>query len=435
MAVVAIVGRPNVGKSTLFNALIRENRAIVGPQRGITRDRIYGRWQITDDRTVDIVDTGGFDTLPGDMIEKSMREQTLAAINDAYFIICLLDALGGITPDDEELIELLRRGNSNPIFVANKVDDPNSPLGMSMLYETGIGDFIEISASKRKGLKTLAAAVMEQLERLPEEPDLTPDGAIRVSILGRPNVGKSMLINRIIGEERAIVSPVAGTTRDYVDIPVEIKGQNYLFVDTAGIRRRSRIDDRIEKMSVTRSIRNVSLSHVCLFLVDPQEGVTEQDRRLCNIIQEQGRAFVVVVNKSDLLSAEDRKQVAHRLGHSLRYLPDQPVVFVSALTGKKVERLFPMINDLYRKTTCEHPTARINKVLQSLSEAYPPPMIKGRRIKFYYANQIGTIPPRFRIVTNRPAAIPVNYQRYLEKGFKKELDLEGITIKTVFAGR
>ncbi len=435
MAIVAIVGRPNVGKSTLFNYLIGERRAIVGPERGITRDRLYGKWQIDEETVVDLVDTGGFDTIPGEELDQAMRNQTLAAIDDADIILCVFDALAGITPDDEELVKLLRQSSADPIFVANKMDDPNAAIGVSQLYELGLDGFVEIAAAKKKGRSRIINAVKKHIDRLPPEVPVDYEGAIRVSILGRPNVGKSMLTNRLIGEERAIVSSVAGTTRDYVDIPLERNGQKYVFVDTAGIRRRARIDDKIEKFSVSRSIRNINNSQVCLFLMDPQEGMTEQDRRLCGLIMEEGKAFAVVVNKSDLLTPDERARVEHQLKYSLRFMPDLRVIFISALQGKNIKKIYKVVDDLYEKTTRETSTANLNKVLAQMTEAKEPPVVKRRRLKFYYINQVGSVPPRFRIVTSKPKEVPENYSRYLINGLKKRLGLEGISVKVTFAGR
>jgi len=435
MAVVAIVGRPNVGKSTLFNLLIGENRAIVGPQRGITRDRLYGRWQLDEDTVVDLVDTGGFDTIPGGNIETAMRAQTLAAIKEADIILCVFDSRDGLTPDDQELVNLLRQAPAEPIWVANKVDDPTNSTGASQLYEIGVSDFVEISAKNRVGKRDLIALVSEKLKEREIPTTMPVDGAIRVSILGRPNVGKSMLTNRILGEERTIVSPVAGTTRDYIDIPVSLNGQDYVFVDTAGIRRKARIDDEIEKQSVIRSIRNVGMAHVCLFLIDPEEPMTEQDRRLCGIIMEQGKPFVVVVNKNDLLTQQDRKQVAHQLDFALKFMPDLRIVYISALTGRGVEKIMPLVNELYRKATFEAGTGLLNRILAKLTDSHNPPLVGNKRLKFFYVNQTGKVPPRFRIVCNRPDDVPDNYARYLINSLKKELDLEGIPLKVDFAGR
>ena len=434
MSVVAIVGRPNVGKSTLFNSLIGERRAIVGPERGITRDRLYSRLVIGGDE-VDLVDTGGFDTITDGSFARSMREQTVQAIEDADLIVCLFDAQIGITPDDEELVKTLRQSGADVIYVANKVDDPNLAAASALLYELGLDEFIEISASKKIGLKKLISRISEYIQRHPQALLQDDTDAVRVSILGRPNVGKSLLLNKIIGENRAIVSDEAGTTRDYVDIRIAHEGKEYVFVDTAGIRRKSRIHDSVERLSVMRSLQNVNMSHICLLLVDPFEGVTDQDKRLCRIIMDHGRGFMLIVNKSDLIDTAKREEIRHNLVHDFRFLPDVKVVFISALTGKNVARLYPMIDALFEKITMNMPTGRINRIFADIISKNPPPIVKGRQLKFFYINQIGTIPPKFRIVSNFPQAVPENYHRYLSNALKKACGMEGISIKIHFAGK
>ena len=430
---IAIVGRPNVGKSTLFNQLLRDNRAIVGPERGITRDRIYGRWHVDEDHTVDVVDTGGYDSIAEGSIGISMREQTLVAIKEADLILCVLDAREGVTRDDYELIEILRNSKCDIIYAANKVDDPNADVGIAQLYELGLDGFIGISAKNRR-LGELLDEIKTRIDKaegaLPDERD-----HIRVSILGRPNVGKSALLNRIIGRERTIVSPVAGTTRDYVDTSFEHGGRKYLFIDTAGIRRNSRIDSKIEKVSVMRSIHNVERSHVCLCLMDATESVTDQDRHLMGIIQEHAKACAIVINKTDLTDEAGRNTVKDRIDLFMRFAADTPVIMVSALTGKNVPKLFSLINELYDKTSREIPTPVLNRNLAHIVEKHQPPVSKNRRIKFYYITQTGTIPPRFRIVTNRPQDIPESYSRYLIKALKAGCGLDGIPVKIKFASR
>ncbi|HNY66625.1 MAG TPA: ribosome biogenesis GTPase Der [Deltaproteobacteria bacterium] len=435
MPLIAIVGRPNVGKSTLFNALVGKNRAIVGPERGITRDRIYSRLSLGDDTEADLVDTGGFDTTGEGDFSQLMYRQTMQAINDADLLLCLFDVQSDLTPDDRELVRIIRESRIPVVYVANKVDDPRSSHSAAMLYELGIDDFIGISARKKTGISDLlgrirAFAASATVERLDEETD-----AVRVSILGRPNVGKSQLLNRIIGEDRAIVSPVAGTTRDYIDIRVSHEGRDYVFVDTAGIRRKARIDDELERESVMRSIKNIEMSHVCLLLVDPAEGVTEQDKRICRIMTDRGRAFVLIVNKSDLIEPGRRVEIREAARHELKFLPDVKILFVSALTGKDVGRIYPLIADLFAKTTMEAPTPLINRILADIAKTSLPPIAKGRPVKFYYINQVGKVPPAFRIVTNVPGAIPENYHRFVVHTLKKQLKLDGVPIKVRFAGR
>lgn len=430
---IAIVGRPNVGKSTLFNLLARENRAIVGPQRGITRDRIYGRWLIDEDTSVDIVDTGGYDSLAGGQIELSMRDQTMLAIAEADIIICLLDARGGITADDLALVRILRSSDADVLYVANKVDDPAATAGAAQLYELGIEGFIDISAVNNR-IGNLADAVSERLANHPT-PAVQDASAIRVSILGRPNVGKSMLINRITGSERSIVSPIPGTTRDYVDIRITQQDKDYIFIDTAGVRRRSHIDDRLEKVSVMRSIHNVEHAQVSLCVMDATEPLTDQDRTLLNIVMDYGRACAIIMNKSDLIDAKQKTGIREKMKLVLRYAPDVPMLFTSALTGKQVVKIFALIDSLYAKTTTEVQTAVLNKVLQEATNKMHPPSIKGRRVKLFYINQTGTAPPYFRIVSNHPDFIPESYTRYLIAAIKKGCGLEGIPIKIHFVGK
>jgi len=435
MPVVAIVGRPNAGKSTLFNLLIGEHRAIVGPQRGITRDRIYGRWSLGEGMDVDLVDTGGFDTIGDIALSGSVREQTMLAIADADLIICLFDGRQPPTPDDRELVDILRRRRARVIYVANKVDDPSLSHVSAPLYELGIDEPVEVSALNRRGIRELSDAVRQSLGGLALASVEQDTSAVRVSIMGRPNVGKSMLLNRIIGQDRAIVSPEAGTTRDYVDISVKHQGREYVFVDTAGVRRRARIDDQIERLSVMRTLQNIAKSHVCLLLVDTLEGMTDQDKRLCGLIMDHGRAFVLVVNKADLVDDKDARVVRDRVRHSLRFMPDAPVVFTSALTGRNVEGLYPLIESLFAKTTSRVSTGKLNRLLNDINTTHTPPVVKNRPLKLYYITQTGTVPPRFQVVVNAPESVPASYARFLMHSIKKACDMEGIPVMVHFSPR
>jgi len=435
MAVVAIVGRPNVGKSTLFNTLTGQDRAIVGPERGITRDRIYGRWIIDDVLEADLIDTGGFDTIDDNPFARSMRDQTLTAIEGADIILCVFDSRTGINRDDEELVGLLRPSKTPVVYVANKVDDPNNVNSLSLLYETGLDDFVKISAKRRSGVKELASRVKGFIGGFADRTVGDESDAVCVSILGRPNVGKSLLLNRIIGQDRAIVSPEAGTTRDYVDIRVRRSDREYMFVDTAGIRRKSRIDDNIERLSVMRSIKTVTRSHVSLMLIDPREGLTEQDKRLCSIIMDHGRPFVLVVNKSDLLTPQEKDTIREDVVYALKYIPDVNVLFTSALSGKNVHKLYSYIDNLFLRTTTKITTPKINKILHGIIDKHPPPLCRGKTLKFFYVTQVSTLPPTFRIVTNQPKAVPVAYSRYLTKSLKKACGMEGIAVRLHFVGK
>jgi GTP-binding protein len=435
MPIVAIAGRPNVGKSTLFNLLIKEDKAIVGPQRGITRDRNYGQWHIDKDLTVDLIDTGGFETGLDTAIGFSMREQTLFAIQEADVILCMLDARSGITVDDSELVNTLRKSHANVIYVANKMDDPKGDPRSGELYELGIDNFIEISAKNKTGLNVLINTLKDRLQNVPTASAEIPGNSIRVSILGKPNVGKSMLLNRVIGKNRAIVSDVPGTTRDALDTHIMVQEKEYVFVDTAGIRRKSRIDDTIEKLSVMHSIRNIINSHICLYLISAEEKISDQDLRICSMITEHGKPFALIVNKSDILDEQKKNALIDDFQHSFRFMPDMKTIFLSALTGKNVQKIYATINELFEKTTTEIPTPKINHILGEVVEANAPPSVRGKELKFLYITQVGTIPPRFRITTNTKELIPENYVRYLTNSIKKKCNLEGVPVKLHFAQR
>ncbi len=431
--IVAIAGRPNVGKSTLFNWLVRKNRAIVGPDSGITRDRIYGKWYVDEDCIVDLVDTGGFATLKESSITQSILLQTMQAIHDADVILCVLDAASGPTSDDAILVDTLRKSDSQVIYVANKVDDDSTSLKVGALYELGIDSIVEISARNRKGLSEIITALKKYIH-LPGVGDEEASG-IRITILGRPNVGKSLLINRIIGEERSIVSPEPGTTRDYVDTKITKSGRDYVFVDTAGIRRKSRIDSEIEKTGSLRSLRNIDMSHVCLYLIDATEGITEQDKRLVGLALDHGRATLVVANKCDLIPLAQEGNLREEIRYRLRFIPDVNVMCISALTGENINKIYPMIDDLFDKTMAQVSTPRLNRIISDIVKASPPPAYKGRHIRFYYVTQVDVLPPRFRIYTNYPEAIPPSYTRYIATSIKKICQMEGIPVAVQFARR
>jgi len=431
--VVAIVGRPNVGKSTFFNWLVRRNRAIVGPDSGITRDRIYGKWHVDEDRIVDLVDTGGFDTLKEASITQFILLQTMHAIHDADVILCVLDAASGPTPDDAALVDTLRKSGSQVIYVANKVDDDTTSLKVGAFYELGIDNVVEVSARNRKGLPGIIIALEEYVHQATVGDEET--SGIRVTILGRPNVGKSLLINRIIGEERSIVSPEPGTTRDYVDTKITKFGRDYIFVDTAGVRRKSRIDSEIEKTGTLRSLRNIDMSHVCLYLIDAIEGITEQDKKLIGLALDHGRATLVVANKCDLIPLAQEGNLREEIRYRLRFIPDVGIICISALTGRNIDKIYPMIDDFFNKTTARIPTPRLNRIISDIAEVSPPPAYKGRRIKFYYVTQVDISPPRFRIYTNYPEAILPSYTRYIAANIKKICQMEGIPVAVQFARR
>ncbi|HPC46565.1 MAG TPA: ribosome biogenesis GTPase Der [Deltaproteobacteria bacterium] len=435
MPVVVIVGRPNAGKSTLFNALVGERRSIVGPQRGITRDRIWGRWRISEGVEVDLVDTGGFDTTGEIQLASQVLGQTMTAIEEADLVICLFDARQPPTPDDEELVARLRARGSRTIYVANKVDDPALEAHAAMFCELGIDEPLALSALNRRGLAGLAASVSTALGDEIGQMTSGDENVVRVGILGRPNVGKSLLLNTITQSERALVSPVAGTTRDYVDTTVTRQGRTYTFVDTAGIRRRSRIEDTVEFVSVTKSLRVVTRSDVCLVLIDAVEGLTDQDKRLCSTVLEHGRPFVAVVNKCDLVTADRVREIGGSMKHELSFAADAPVLFVSAHTGRGVERIYPLVDDLHARARTRVPTPRLNRFLAEITARRSPPMAGSKPLRFYYITQVGEAPPRFQVVVNRPDDVPRPYGRFLARSFKKACGLEGVPVELVFVPR
>lgn len=434
MPVVVIVGRPNAGKSTLFNALIGEWKSIVGPKRGITRDRIFGRWTLAAGLDVDLVDTGGFDTRGDIDLSEGVLRQTMTAIEEAHLVVCLFDGSEPPTPDDRELVDLLRKKGKPAVYAVNKVDDPSNDLALAAFYELGIDDPVAVSARNRLGLADLAEAVRLSLGEA--TPARAHEGqGLRVGILGRPNVGKSLMLNRITGSERALVSPVAGTTRDSVDTTVVRDGKTYTFVDTAGIRRRSRREDSIEFVSVTRALRTIERSDVCLLVLDAAEGLTDQDKRLCGAILDRGRALGVVVNKVDLVDEGGVRLIRESLQRGLSFMPGLPVLFVSALTGAGLDRVYPLADELFAKATTRVPTARLNRFLKDITSTHSGPMVGGKQLKILYITQVDVAPPRFQVVVNTDEAVPRTYARFLANSLRKACGLEEVPVEIRFVPR
>lgn len=435
MPVVVIVGRPNVGKSTLFNVLVGERRSIVGPQRGVTRDRIWGTWRVRDDMAVDLVDTGGFDTTGEIELAGHVLRQTMLAIDEADLVVCLFDARQPLTPDDEELVRTLRIKGCKTVYTANKVDDPSLAGHAAAFCELGIDEPIAVSALNRVGIDALAHAVAQCLGDAAGRESGSETPGTRVSILGRPNVGKSMLLNRLARSERSLVSPMAGTTRDYVDTKVVHEGRTYTFVDTAGIRRKARIEDTLEFVSVTKALKTISRSDVCIVVVDATQGMTDQDKNLCGTVLEHGRPIVVAANKCDLLEEGRERDLRASLRRELSFAPDAPVVLVSALTGKGVPGLYAMVDDLHERASTRVPTAALNRFLADITARRSPPMAKTRPLKLYYITQVGQSPPRFHIVVNRPDDVPRYYIRFIVNALKKACGLEGVPVEVRFVAR
>ncbi|MBO7376367.1 MAG: ribosome biogenesis GTPase Der [Clostridia bacterium] len=435
--VVAIVGRPNVGKSTLFNKLIGERRAIVEDVPGVTRDRIYGEteWR---GRTFVVVDTGGISADPADVILSGIREQAQIAIDTADVILFMTDVRTGLTSDDLDVAAILRRSGKPVIPVVNKCDSVgNLPGEFYEFYELGCDhDPIPLSAVHGTGTGDILDAVYELAPG--DEADDSDSGAIKVAVIGKPNAGKSSIINRIVGEERLIVSDIPGTTRDAIDTPVENEFGRYVFVDTAGIRRSSRIHDSIEHFSVLRSRAAVERADVCLIMIDASEGITEQDAKIAGISHEAGKAAVIVVNKWDKIGDKDNgtvKKFDAEVRRVLSFMPYAPIMYVSALTGKRVSKLFEQINLVYGQSVLRISTGMLNDMLADATERVQPPSDKGKRLKIYYMTEVSVAPPTFVIFCNSEELFHFSYRRYIENCLREAFGFNGTPINLIIRER
>ena len=426
---VAIVGRPNVGKSMLFNKLVGQRLSIVEDTPGVTRDRLYApcEWR---GRSFDLVDTGGIEPSTDSEILLFMREQAQIAIDAATVIILVTDIRTGVTAADEDVATMLLRSKKPVVLAVNKADStgPEDPT-LYEFYSLGLGDPIAVSAIHGHGTGDLLDACMEYFPEEDDEEDA--DEVIRVAVIGKPNVGKSSLINCILGEKRVIVSDIAGTTRDAVDTPFENSYGKYVFIDTAGIRRKSRVEERVEKFSVMRAQLAIERADVCLILIDGREGVTEQDTKIAGMAHEAGKASVIVVNKWDLVEKETgtlekmRKEVLR----DLAFMDYAPVLFISAVTGQRVDRLFEMINRVSECSRMRITTGMLNSVLADAQLRVQPPTDKGRRLKIYYMTQTGIHPPCFVIFCNSRELFHFSYQRYIKNQIRSVFGLEGTPIR------
>lgn len=433
---VAIVGSPNVGKSTLFNRIIEQRKAIVEDIPGVTRDRIYGEaeWK---GRCFSVVDTGGLVINPNDNNEKLIKEQVQIAIDSADLILFVMDSKSGLMPEDVEILNRLRKSKTNIINVVNKIDHSKQELKAYEFYKLGMEDFIPISALHNRNTYELIEKIVENIpERGSEQADET-ENIIKISVIGKPNVGKSTLVNSIIGEKRFITSPVPGTTRDSVDTPFAFNGKNYLIVDTAGIRRKSKISELLEKHSVFRAIRAISRSDIVLFLVDATDGPTHHDSRLGNLIEGRGVASIILLNKWDLAPEEAKnvRDINTITKERLISLSHSPVSKLSALTGKGIPRLFKTINKVYENYDRKIKTNELNKFLDGIKNKYPPKIYKGNQLKLYYMSQLQSKPPTFILFTNARKEIPNNYRKFIENQLRINFDFEGSPIRLIIKTR
>ena len=427
---VAIIGRPNVGKAMLFNNLTGQRTSIVEDTPGVTRDRIYGDCEWCG-RTFSLVDTGGIEPGTDSDMLKFMRRQAEIGIELADAIIMVTDVRSGVTAADEDVATMLRKSGKPVALAVNKCDSvgPTNP-DVYEFYSLGIGDLFETSAVHGHGTGDLLDWVLANIpEDSSEDED---DDIIKVAIVGKPNVGKSSLLNRILGEERVIVSNVAGTTRDAIDSYFENGTGKYCFIDTAGMRRKSKVDDAIEKYSNMRSINAIDRADVCLILVDANEGVTEQDTKIAGLVHEAGKAAIIVVNKWDAVEDKETntmKNMENDVRQGLSYMLYAPVVFLSALTGQRVDKLFQVILDVYAQNTKRITTGALNSVLADATARVQPPTDKGRRLKIYYMTQASTKPPHFVIFCNDARLFHFSYQRYLENQIREVFGLMGTPVR------
>ena len=427
---VAIVGRPNVGKSMLFNKLTGHRTSIVEDTPGVTRDRIYGECEWCN-RHFSLVDTGGIEPGTENDMLKFMRRQAEIGIELADAIIMVVDVRSGVTAADQDVATMLRKSGKPIALAVNKCDS----IGLVNpdvyeFYSLGIGDLFETSAVHGHGTGDLLDWVPENIPA--EEEDEEEDEVIKVAIVGKPNVGKSSLLNRILGEERVIVSNVAGTTRDAIDSYFENETGKYCFIDTAGMRRKSKVDDIIEKYSNMRTISAIDRADVCLILVDANDGVTEQDTKIAGLVHDAGKAAIIVVNKWDAVENKETntmrdKELSVREG--LSYMLYAPVVFLSALTGQRVDKLYQVIQDVHAQNTSRITTGALNSILADATARVQPPTDKGRRLKIYYMTQAGTKPPHFVIFCNDARLFHFSYQRYLENQIREVFGLQGTPVR------
>jgi GTP-binding protein len=429
--IIAIVGRPNVGKSTLFNRIAGGKKAIVWDEPGVTRDRNYAdvEWE---ESTFTLIDTGGFEPVSKDRIFIQMREQCQLAMDEADVILFMMDGKEGLTPSDKEITYILRKMNKPVFYIVNKIDGPKHEEKALEFYGLGVEPIYSISAEHGYGANGLMDEVLKALPSLTEgkwDKDVT-----KVAVVGRPNVGKSSLINRLLGYKRVLVDEVPGTTRDAIDTLFERDGRRYALIDTAGIRRKSRISLRLEKYSIVEALRTIDRSDVALLLLDSREGVTDQDARIGGFIHDKGKGCILVVNKWDLVEKDSQTMIQYErdMRENLKYLSYAPILFISALTGQRVRKVLDVVDHVSEQTKKRIPTSPLNKYFGKWVEKFPPPLYKSRSVKMNYITQVSTAPPTFVIYTNFPDGIHFSYERYLLNQMRGTFSFEGVPIRFRF---
>lgn len=432
---IAIIGRPNVGKSTLFNVLTQSRDALVADEAGLTRDRQLGRGRL-ETQEYFVFDTGGLFNDKSDAMADLVTQQALQAVQEADGVLFVVDGRAGLTPVDEFIMRQLRAFNTKIYLVVNKTENLNALTVCAEFYRLGIDKVHAISSAHRQGIVTMMETVLADIvPPRPEEAEIIEEAEqkiIKVAIIGRPNVGKSTLVNRMLGEERVIAFDQPGTTRDSIAIPFERDGQEYVLIDTAGIRRRARVYEMIEKFSVIKSLQSIDTAHVVIMLMDAREGMTDQDASLLGAILDSGKALIIAINKWDGLKTEEREQVKNHLDRKLHFIDFAKIHFISALHGSGVGNLFDSVKKAFHAANIQLPTSQLNDLLQQLLAANPPPAIHGRRIKLRYIHQSGYNPPRFMIHGNQVDELPEAYKRYLINNIREKFKLQGTPIRLEF---
>ncbi len=433
--IVAVVGRPNVGKSTLFNALAGERIAIVQDTPGITRDRIYAdiTWL---DMQFTLIDTGGIEPESSDIILSQMRDQAQIAMDTADVIIFMTDVKQGLVDDDMKVADMLRRSHKPVVLVVNKVDSFEKFMNDTYeFYNLGIGEPVPISAANRLGIGDMLDEVAKHFDKsMTEEID---DDRPRVAIIGKPNVGKSSLINKIIGEKRLIVSDIAGTTRDAIDTPVKALGKEYVFIDTAGLRRKKNVKEDLEKYMIVRTVSAVERADVVVLLIDADEGVTEQDAKIAGIAHERGKGFIIAVNKWDLIEKNNStvNEFSKKIRSTLSFMPYAEIMYISALTGQRVPKLFEMIDAVIENCALRVQTGVLNEIVAEATAMQQPPSDKGKRLKIFYVTQVAVKPPTFVIFVNDKQLMHFSYTRYLENQIRDTFGFKGTPLKFIIRER
>ncbi|MEJ2690777.1 MAG: ribosome biogenesis GTPase Der [Deltaproteobacteria bacterium] len=425
LQLIALVGKPNVGKSSLFNRLTKSNKAIVDPTPGVTRDRHYEK-MTWNGKTFMLVDTGGVATDDSDDMTSLISSQTRQAIEEADIICFMLDGRQGISVKDQNIAEMLRRC-AKPVFgVVNKVDSPEQEsLFVPQFYELGLQSLWPVSAAHGYGVRTMLDQLTAFIKEA-EVPQTLPENTISIACIGRPNVGKSSLINKLVGEDRMVVSDVPGTTRDSVDTLLQRDEKHYLLIDTAGIRRKGRVKEKLEKYSVMRALLSMEKCDITLLLIDAAEGITEQDTKVIGYALERGRACIILLNKWDLIKGDSKRQkyLVEEVNRAARFVNYAPILHISALTGQGLQRILPTIEKVYQQYKSTFPTNRLNRILQKAVEGHAPPLYKGRKTKLYYTTQISSRPPTFVVFSNYPKGVHFSYHRYLVNQFRAELKMD-----------